>query len=129
MRVVDASAIVDLLARTPRGSRVGRELTSQDLKAPELIDVEVLSALGRMVRAGEITQRHADLAVERLSELRIDRVTHEHLDARAWQLRERVRITDAFYVACAEMHDCPIVTCDGRLSRAPLPGVTITLVN
>jgi predicted nucleic acid-binding protein len=50
------------------------------------------------------------------------------LTPRAWRLRDRVRITDAYYVACAEFTNAPIVTCDVRLARAALPGVTIVHV-
>jgi Predicted nucleic acid-binding protein, contains PIN domain len=129
LRVVDASAIVDVVARTLRGKRVRRELAGQTLVAPELLDVEALSALSRMARAGTITWQHAELAVRWLGELQIDRMSHEHLAARAWQLRERVRITDGFYLAAAEVQRCPLVTCDGRLKRAPLQGVTIIHVS
>jgi len=37
---------------------------------------------------------------------------------RAWQLRDTVTAYDAQYVALAEFLDVPLVTADGRLSRA-----------
>ena len=46
----------------------------------------------------------------------------------AWALRDRVRITDAFYVACAKTLDAELVTRDGALSRAPLPDIAIRYV-
>lgn len=128
MKVVDASAIVDLLAGMPRSARVRQALGTDSLSAPELIDVEVLSACARLARAGIISWDHANLAVDRLRTLPLDRIGHDHLTARAWTLRGRAQLTDAFYVACAELLDAPLVTCDGRLTRAPLPGVSILLV-
>ena len=56
MLVLDASAAVDVLARTIRGERVAEHLTRDDVAAPELLDVEVLSALWRLVRAGVLTE-------------------------------------------------------------------------
>src|SRR5450759_471081 len=54
--VVDASALVDFLLGTDRGRAVGPVLGRfAALHAPAHIDAEVLSALGRLHRAGTIT--------------------------------------------------------------------------
>jgi predicted nucleic acid-binding protein len=50
------------------------------------------------------------------------------LAGRAWRLRDRVRISDAFYVACAELVHGSLVTTDSRLGRAGPSGVTVTVV-
>ena len=47
--VVDASAAVEHLLRTPLGLSLRGMLDDADLHAPELIDVEILSALRRAV--------------------------------------------------------------------------------
>lgn len=52
----------------------------------------------------------------------------EVVEQRVWQLRDQVRITDGYYVACAELLDAALLTCDARLARAPLTGVSILLV-
>ena len=100
-----------------------------DVAAPELIDVEVLSALAQLVRADEMPEADATAAARLLPSTSVTRVTHAVLDQRAWQLRDRLRVADAFYVACAERFDTTLVTADGRLARAPLPGVSILLVS
>jgi uncharacterized protein with PIN domain len=77
MQVIDASAVVDLLVRTPRGERVAARLAEDPgSMVPELVYVEVASAVHGL-RAG------------------------------SW---------------------LPQLTTDARLARAPLPGVTVTLV-
>ena len=38
---------------------------------------------------------------------------------RVWELRDNLSAYDAAYVALAEIIDCPLVTADARLSRAP----------
>ena len=128
MLVLDASAAIDLLARTPRGTRVAEQIANDDTAAPELLDVEVLSGLWRLVRTGSLSGAAADTATARLSTLPVWRVRHELLAEQAWSLRHRVRIADGFYVSCARVLRGVLLTTDGRLARAPLPGIAVTFV-
>ncbi|MGH3736754.1 MAG: type II toxin-antitoxin system VapC family toxin [Micromonosporaceae bacterium] len=128
MIVIDASALVEVLLRTPKGTRVAGALGGQDTGAPELLDVEVLSATARLVRNGALTDVDAARMVAALRQMPVTRVSHAALAVRAWQLRDRVRIADAFYVACGEFFGCPLLTCDARLARAALPGTSVLLI-
>ena len=120
MIVVDASAIAELLLQTEVGARVERRLyrTDVDLHAPHLLDVEVLSALRRLVRSGEVTAARAEDAIHDLGLLRIIRHGHLDLAIRAWELRQTVTAYDAVYLALAESLDAPVVTCDRPLAAA-----------
>ena len=40
----------------------------------------------------------------------VTRIPHRPLVERAWRLRNQVRISDAFYVACAELVDGSLLT-------------------
>jgi predicted nucleic acid-binding protein len=126
--VLDASAAVELLAGSAVGRRVGSLLRVDDVVAPELLDVEATSALARLVRAGAVTDESASTRVRALHRMPVTRIPHRPLLDRAWQLRDRVRTSDAFYVACAELVDGSLLTTDARLGRAALTGVTITVV-
>lgn len=119
---------MELLLRTSKGTRVAAAVAGQDTAAPELLDVEVLSAAARLVRAGVLTDADAARVVGALHRMPVTRVSHAALSVRAWELRDRVRIADAFYVACAEFFACPVLTCDARLARAALPGTAILLI-
>src|SRR5579875_1353992 len=125
-QVVDASATVEVVTRTPRGARVRRSFGTE-LVAPELIDAEVVSALARQQRAGELTAAEADTALARFTRLQLTRVSHVVLTDEAWRLRHRIRTTDAFYAVCARLMNAELITTDGRLKRASLPGVLVTL--
>lgn len=125
--VLDASAAVELLTQTRRGAAVDT-LLHEDMPVPELFDVEVLSACARLVRAGALSASAASTAVAALDDLPVTRVPHVPLAERAWSLRDRVRVTDAFYVACAEAFGMPLLTCDARLAAAAPPGTSILLV-
>ena len=128
MIVLDASAAVELLAGSPVGRRVGSLLLADDVVAPELLDVETTSALARLVRAGDVTDEAASSRVRALHRMPVVRIPHRPLVERVWRLRDRVRIGDAFYVACAELVAGSLLTTDARLGRAALSGVTITVV-
>ncbi|MCA1712111.1 MAG: type II toxin-antitoxin system VapC family toxin [Actinobacteria bacterium] len=128
MLVVDASAAVELLLDTPRGRRVSQHLLGQSLIAPELLDVEVTSALARLQRGQQLTAAEADRLMNDLLALPVQRIPHRLLTAAAWQLRARVSVADAFYAACAAVMAGQLLTCDWRLARSALPGLTISLV-
>jgi len=117
--VLDASAMTELLLQTDLGTRVEhRLLRDEDLHAPHLLDVEVLSALRRLVRTGELAAERAEDAIEDLQLLRLARHGHEDLLPRVWELRDNVTAYDAVYVALTEAMDATLVTCDRALGAA-----------
>lgn len=116
--VIDASAAVEYLLRTRLGSAVADVIGDTTLVAPELLDAEVLSAVRRGVLKGRLDLRRARMAIRDLSEWPIERLSHRELVRSAWEYRENVSAYDAFYLAAARVHDLPILTTDGRLSRA-----------
>jgi predicted nucleic acid-binding protein len=118
--VLDASALLEFLLQTPRGTRVEARLVREDeFHSPHLVDVEVAQGLRRLVRAGEVSPHRAADAIADLAELDLHRHSHLDLLTRAWALRENVTAYDAMYVALAEALEAPIVTCDTPLAEAP----------
>ena len=123
MLVVDASAVTELLLGRAAGGTVAEELRNHefDLHAPHLLDVEVLSALRRLVAAGHVTAERAAEAIADLLALPLDRHGHDVLVPRIWELRENLTAYDATYVALAEAvadEGAPLITADARLARA-----------
>ncbi len=129
MIVLDASAVLELLLGTERGHAIADRIADPalGLHVPHLVDVEVAQALRRLVNCGELGQEDARVAIEDLSTLDLERHAHEPLLARIWALRENLTAYDATYVALAEALDAILVTCDGRLARAPGLGKRIEL--
>lgn len=122
MIIVDASALFEVVADTPRAELVrARLLADTDHAAPHLVDVEVAAVVVRQHRAGLLDATAAVQAVDDLSDWPGERWPHRPLLARAWELRDTVRVHDALYVALAEALEAPLVTLDGRLARAPGP--------
>ena len=120
MWVLDASVILEVLLKTPLGERHAARVFGADesLHAPHLVDVEVAQVLRRLTLAEEIAEQRAAQVLENLADLRLVRHEHVPLLGRIWQLRESVTAYDAAYLALAEGLSAPLLTCDGRLSRA-----------
>jgi len=123
--VIDASAGVEYLLRTPTGMSFSEMLDEADLFAPELIDVEILSALRRAVQRDLLDPVRAEEAVEDLAAWPLERVPHRGLGADVWRLRHNFTAYDATYVAVARSLQACLVTADGPLARAPNPGIAI----
>ena len=128
MLVVDASAVIEMLLRTRRGETVAQHVVAETIAAPELLDVEVASALARLERAGTLSQLEAKTAVRLFTRLPVRRVSHAFLIRRAWAARSQLRMTDAFYVAASEWVGAPLLTCDARLGRGVSSETTVTVV-
>ena len=92
------------------------------------MDAEVLSVLRRAVLNGVLEEARAEMAVEDLAHWPVDRISHRSLAALAWRYHRNVSAHDAFYVAVAREHGIPLMTADGRLSRAPGLGVAVQRV-
>jgi len=117
--VVDASVLAPALADDGEdGDRARERLRGEELAAPELIDLEVLSTLRRAARAKRLDEDRSLQALTDLAALPLRRVPHLPLLGRVWELRDNLSAYDASYVALAEALDTVLVTADGRIERA-----------
>lgn len=115
MIVVDASVIMAWLLRLRSMSLP----SDQHVHVPHLIDTEVANAVRGHVRRGDLDQRSGWDILHTFRWLAITRHgTFSMLD-RVWELRHNLTAYDAAYVALAETLQCPLVTGDARISRAP----------
>ena len=121
MIVLDASAAIDWLLRTPPGERIDERIAGRNetLHAPHLLDLEVAQVLRRLAREGVLSARRADDAVQDFSDLRVTRYPHFALLPRIWQLRHNLSAYDAAYVVLAEKLRSPLITRDARLAASP----------
>lgn len=130
MIVVDASVLANAVGDDGSdGLDSRRELRrARDAAVPSLADIEVVSVLRKRWLAGDLTaERFAD-AVEALANLSLARHSMVPLLFRTYELRADVTPYDAAYVALAELLDCPLVTNDEALERAPGPRCEIRVL-
>lgn len=130
MIVLDASAIVELLLRTKKGDQVADRLAGDGgpFLAPHLVDPEVMQAFRDLVRLRQVDASQAGLALTLFAELPLQRVPHDVLLSRMWQLRDNLTAYDATYVVVAELSGATLVTCDRPLSRSPGHNATVELI-
>ena len=120
MIVVDASMVVTALADDgDDGRRARARLLGQRLAAPEVIDLEAVSAWRRLCGAGRLDPERAEAAIADLEALPPARASHRALVRRCWELRGNATVYDAAYVALAEALRAPLVTADRRLAGLP----------
>jgi len=118
--VVDASAFAKaLIDHSGDGERLRRRLRSVRIAAPDYLPVEVASALRGRVAGGRLNPTRAAEALDRLAEAPFVRFDTRRLLGRIWELRDNLTTYDAGYVALAEALECPLITSDARISRAP----------
>ena len=123
MLVIDASAATELLLARPAAEAVAGHVSERglDLHAPHLIDVEVASAVRRLVASGDARPERGEEAIADLLDLPVARYPHNILLPRIWELRENFSAYAAAYVALAEAlsdEGVPLLTADARLARA-----------
>jgi predicted nucleic acid-binding protein len=123
---------VRLLLRLPLADAAEEHVfdARQRSAAPDLLNAEVLHALRRFERRGELDAERSAEAIQDLSLLPIARYPTIALLDRAWALRNNFTAYDALYVALAEALDTPLVTSDERLASAARThaGVSIVLI-
>jgi predicted nucleic acid-binding protein len=118
--VTDAGVLVAVFVDDGTWGEMARaRVRNEDLAAPELIDLEVTSALRGLLRVGKISEFRARLALADLRRLPLRRSSYQGLVTRCWELRDNLKAYDACYVALAELLGATLVTTDARLSRAP----------
>jgi predicted nucleic acid-binding protein len=116
--VVDASAIVDLLLGNEIGVAVAARLSGEDMHAPAHLDAEVLSALGRLHRDGQLAVKQVRSRLEALVDAPIERHQLPSVVLGAWARRQNLRLVDAIYVELAEQLGASLVTTDQRLAAS-----------
>jgi predicted nucleic acid-binding protein len=126
--VLDASAAIELVLRTQAGKRAAAALRWSRVVVPAHFDAEVLSALGRLTRAGELAEKWVEPILAALARAPFVRFTLQPLLTAAWALRRSLALRDALYIALARRLDALLVTADARLARAPDLGVAVSLV-
>ncbi len=119
MIVLDASIVVSLLIQEPVADVLRRDLSKRDdtFAAPHLLDLEVTSALRKLVAGKRLAMPRVQPLLQELVDLPAARYPHAGLIPRIWELRHNFTAYDAAYVALAEFTGAVLYTCDEKLSQ------------
>jgi len=127
--VVDSSCLVEVLLQTGNAAVVETQLRrAGGLHAPELLDLEILQVLRRLLAGREISSERGELALAALERLALRRWSHAALRRRIWALRANLTAYDAAYVALAERLRCSVLTRDRKLARSSGHRVRIEVI-
>lgn len=119
--VIDASAGVELIARTERGQELRAPLPEDSVAwVPDgLFDVEVGSVLRRWDLRGVLSPEQMAATLLRLRSWPLRRASVRALHEDAWALRHNIAYSDALYVALAQRLAGALLTDDHRLVNSP----------
>jgi predicted nucleic acid-binding protein len=115
-----ATALLEYLLQVPESASFDALINGSDidLHVPALSDLEIVSALRRLVRSEGTSIPRAEQAIRHYLDLPLTRHGHEALLHRCFELRDVLSAYDAAYVALAEALEADLVTADRRLARA-----------
>ena len=120
--VADASVLVAVLVDSGREGKWSEDAVAErSLAGPELALVEASNILRRLEQARKISRLEANSAHRDLLRLDLELFPFAPFADRVWALRNNLSSYDAWYVALAEVLNCPLVTIDRKLSRASGP--------
>ena len=85
----------------------------------------MLTALGRLHRAGDLDDDTVTRLLGRVVDAPIERHPLKELVAGAWARRHQLRLADALYVELAAARGAPLVTTDRRLRDTPMADVVV----
>lgn len=110
--------MVDYLVDSPLATRVADRITGNEISVPAHFDAEVLSALGRLQRGGELSEAQVEARVALTAQAPFHRHLLAPLLEGAWARHHNVRLVDALYIELATQREVTIITTDSRMSAA-----------
>ena len=119
MIVLDASVVVELLTNGSLADSLRYDMASRDdsFIVPHLLDIEVVSAIRRLVAGRRIDSHRSEQLLTELAMLPAERYAHTPLLGRIWELRHTFTAYDAAYIALAEATNSVLYTSDAKLCR------------
>lgn len=117
MIVLDASAAIELLLKTPAGRRIQTRIVDdrEEVHAPHLIDMEVTHVLRRLAASGT-DAAFCRAALEDWLAFPVRLYPQGPMLTRVWELRGNFSAYDAIYIALAESLAAPLVTHDRKMA-------------
>lgn len=116
--VIDASAIIAVIADEPERKRIVEVTVGSSLLAPSSVHWEIGNAFSAMLRRGRITLEQAQRAIGVYYQIPVRLVDPELLDALEIAAQHGIYAYDAYLIACAEKYRLPLLTLDRGLAAA-----------
>jgi predicted nucleic acid-binding protein len=126
--VLDASAGVEILNRTPTGLALAKRTLARNAEewTVEHFHVEVAKVIRRDTLRGQITDKYAGTLVDGLVRWPMHVTRVAPLLREAWTMRNNITLHDALYVALARHLNATLLTGDAKLAKAP--GLNVAVI-
>jgi predicted nucleic acid-binding protein len=108
--------MVEYLVNTPLASRVADRIRGAEVSVPAHFDAEVLSALGRLHRGGDLSEVEVEQRIALTAQAPFQRHLLDQLLDGAWSFHQNVRLVDALYIELANQLNAIIVTTDSGMA-------------
>ena len=129
LRVIDASAFLELLLRTPLGLAVEAAIVDRPLAAPHLFDAEVLHRLVTFGKHGVLSDTEVEVAIVDLLQAPITRIDQRPIMRDAQRCAACLSGYDALYAALATRLDAELLTTDRRFATAASAQLGVRVVD
>jgi len=116
--VADTSAVLAVCLREATRQAIIEKTKGVNLIAPESLPVEIPNALSSKFKQGTLDLDEAMDVIQRFEKIPIQRVPIDLREATRLAHELDIYAYDAYMLAAARRHSCPIITLDGGLSEA-----------
>jgi predicted nucleic acid-binding protein len=129
--VIDASALLEYVLGERQADAVEAVLRTPNVRlhAPEIVDLEVLSAIRRLERAKQAPADRLEHALLDAGSLLIELHALRPYFDRVWTLRHQITVADSYYVGLAETLGAALLTTDGKLAAAATSLTAVQVVD
>jgi len=116
--IIDTSVIIAVIANEPEKSALVAQTQGADLFAPLSVYWEIGNAFSAMLKRGRITIEQAKAAVEIYKQIPLNLMEVDLVQAVELASQLNIYAYDAYIIACAINHKCPLLSLDTGLVRA-----------
>lgn len=115
--VIDASAIIAVIANEPSRDKLIEFTKGADLISPASIHWEIGNAFSAMIKRGRISLDQACKAIQAYRQIPIRFVEVGLEESLAFVSKYQIYAYDAYLIQCGLQYQAPLITLDGKLAK------------
>ena len=115
--VVDTNIFLAVALNEPERARIIELTAGASASAPEILPYEVGNALSAMVKHGKLTEPEALEAEKSVAQIPVRLVSADIQSSLALALEHDIYAYDAYFLHCAQVLSCRLITLDRRMKQ------------
>lgn len=125
--VADTNIFLAVALNEPEKGDIIRLTSNCDVAAPEILPYEIGNALSAMVKRKQVTHHEALTAVGMAGQIPVRLMAVDVLQALKLALEYNIYAYDAYFLHCAKVLSCPLITLDNRMKQVAI-GLNIEIL-